>query len=335
MLPAEAGLDERAVSFTKGCYPGQEPIARLHYRGHANRRLRVLALEGRERRPYDAEVAHGEQGRRPGHERGARRRRDGSRSPTSAVEVPDDAELGVGRPPGAATLTAPRARSSGDRALPCGGRGRTFESCRAHSRGSPRSSSPRRDARSEQEVAPAAERRRVADGGALDQLTAERVTATSSAASGGLSHGWASCSAIVTAILLAGLANVFGQRPDTDVADGRRGRLKVYSPTSCASGLFFESRFTIARAEEIEEATLVLDPGWLEGMTLNTLEPGARSARRAATAASRSSSADIPAGGQHRLLPPLPGQPDERRPTGRPDVELHDGERLLLHIDRT
>jgi folate-binding protein YgfZ len=38
ILPAEAGLDERAVSFTKGCYPGQEPVARLHYRGHANRR---------------------------------------------------------------------------------------------------------------------------------------------------------------------------------------------------------------------------------------------------------------------------------------------------------
>ena len=43
-MPAEAGLVERAVSFTKGCYPGQEPIARLHYRGHANRGLRGLAF---------------------------------------------------------------------------------------------------------------------------------------------------------------------------------------------------------------------------------------------------------------------------------------------------
>jgi tRNA-modifying protein YgfZ len=42
VLPAEAGLVDRAVSFTKGCYPGQEPIARLHYRGHANRRLAVV-----------------------------------------------------------------------------------------------------------------------------------------------------------------------------------------------------------------------------------------------------------------------------------------------------
>jgi folate-binding protein YgfZ len=43
-MPAEAGLLDRAVSFTKGCYPGQEPIARLHYRGHANRGLRGLRL---------------------------------------------------------------------------------------------------------------------------------------------------------------------------------------------------------------------------------------------------------------------------------------------------
>jgi folate-binding protein YgfZ len=45
ILPAEAGLDETHISFTKGCYPGQEPIARLRHRGHVNRRLRVLEVE--------------------------------------------------------------------------------------------------------------------------------------------------------------------------------------------------------------------------------------------------------------------------------------------------
>ena len=48
ILPAEAGLDETHISFTKGCYPGQEPVARLRHRGHANRGLRVLALAGAE-----------------------------------------------------------------------------------------------------------------------------------------------------------------------------------------------------------------------------------------------------------------------------------------------
>ena len=46
ILPAEAGLDRTHISFAKGCYPGQEPIARLHYRGHANRELRVLDVDG-------------------------------------------------------------------------------------------------------------------------------------------------------------------------------------------------------------------------------------------------------------------------------------------------
>jgi folate-binding protein YgfZ len=87
VLPAEAGLDERAISFTKGCYPGQEPIARLRFRGHANRTLRVLDVESAE---PGAEVRHGDRvvGR-----------------VTSAVpgvalayvrtDVPDDAELDV------------------------------------------------------------------------------------------------------------------------------------------------------------------------------------------------------------------------------------------------
>ena len=56
VLPAEAGLTATHVSFTKGCYPGQEPIARLHYRGHANRGLRVLALD--EPPDPDAEIVY-------------------------------------------------------------------------------------------------------------------------------------------------------------------------------------------------------------------------------------------------------------------------------------
>ncbi|HEX6585479.1 MAG TPA: glycine cleavage T C-terminal barrel domain-containing protein [Solirubrobacterales bacterium] len=43
-MPAEAGIVERAVSFEKGCYIGQEPVARLHYKGKPNRRLRGLRL---------------------------------------------------------------------------------------------------------------------------------------------------------------------------------------------------------------------------------------------------------------------------------------------------
>ena len=44
VIPQEGGLNERAVSFTKGCYVGQETVARLYYRGKPNRRLRGLRL---------------------------------------------------------------------------------------------------------------------------------------------------------------------------------------------------------------------------------------------------------------------------------------------------
>ena len=43
-IPQEAGINDRAVSFTKGCYVGQETVARLHYRGKPNRRLLGLRL---------------------------------------------------------------------------------------------------------------------------------------------------------------------------------------------------------------------------------------------------------------------------------------------------
>jgi tRNA-modifying protein YgfZ len=45
-FPAEAGILDRAVSFQKGCYPGQETVARMHYRGHPNRDLKRFIVEG-------------------------------------------------------------------------------------------------------------------------------------------------------------------------------------------------------------------------------------------------------------------------------------------------
>jgi folate-binding protein YgfZ len=94
VLPAEAGLTETHVDFGKGCYPGQEPIARLHYRGHANRGLRLLALA--EPPVREAEIAY--EGKPVGRITSA------APSPEHGavalayvrVEVPGDAELTVG-----------------------------------------------------------------------------------------------------------------------------------------------------------------------------------------------------------------------------------------------
>jgi len=88
ILPAEAGLDETHISFSKGCYPGQEPIARQHYRGKVNRRLRVLDVDGAE----------------PGDELALEGKIVGRITSTAngvalgyvRTEVPDDADLTVG-----------------------------------------------------------------------------------------------------------------------------------------------------------------------------------------------------------------------------------------------
>jgi folate-binding protein YgfZ len=93
VLPAEAGLETTHVSFSKGCYPGQEPVARLHYRGKANRGLRVLELP--DVPPYDAELTH--EGKVVGRVTSAARRPDGSVVALAYVriEVPDDAALAL------------------------------------------------------------------------------------------------------------------------------------------------------------------------------------------------------------------------------------------------
>jgi folate-binding protein YgfZ len=88
ILPAEAGLDATHVSFTKGCYPGQEPIARLHHRGKVNRLLRRLEVDAAQ--PGD-EIRH--QGKAVGRITSAV---DGKALGYLRTEVPEDAELEVG-----------------------------------------------------------------------------------------------------------------------------------------------------------------------------------------------------------------------------------------------
>ena len=65
-LPGEAGIVERAVSFTKGCYVGQEPVARMYHKGHPNRHLRALRLSAPVE-PGTPLLTAGEQGGRPRH----------------------------------------------------------------------------------------------------------------------------------------------------------------------------------------------------------------------------------------------------------------------------
>jgi folate-binding protein YgfZ len=97
ILPAEAGLEQTHIDFAKGCYPGQEPIARQHYRGKVNRRLRVLDVEG-EAAPGDELVLNE---KKVGRITSAV---DGVALGYVRTEVPDEAQLQIAAKAGFARL---------------------------------------------------------------------------------------------------------------------------------------------------------------------------------------------------------------------------------------
>jgi hypothetical protein len=78
---------------------------------------------------------------------------------------------------------------------------------------------------------------------------------------------------VLLVFLALGLVNLFGQRPSTEIASGSAAKLSVYAPERVRGGLYFEARFRIDAVRELKKATLVLGPGWAEGLTINTVEP--------------------------------------------------------------
>ncbi len=73
--------------------------------------------------------------------------------------------------------------------------------------------------------------------------------------------------------LLAALANVFGQAAATDSASGAAGSLSVKAPSRVRGGLVYQGEFVIEAKEALAAPTLVLERGWVDQTTVNTLEP--------------------------------------------------------------
>jgi hypothetical protein len=138
---------------------------------------------------------------------------------------------------------------------------------------------------------------------------------------------------LLALVLALGAVNVFGQRPSKSTASMPAGSLELYAPTKLRGGVFWMARFHVRAQREIEHATLVLDPGWLEQMHLNTLEPApigeASRDGRIALDYGR-----VPAGRSLLVFMQFQVNPTN---VGRHshDVELHDGETPLARIDRT
>jgi hypothetical protein len=139
---------------------------------------------------------------------------------------------------------------------------------------------------------------------------------------------------LITLISILGLLNVFGQRPVTTLASSSAADLKLYAPTHLRGGLLFSARFHIVARRDLKNAILILDPGWVEGMSINTIEPspvgeGSSDGRMTLQLG------HIPKGESHILWIEFQVNPTNvawHRPA---DVTLADGSTPLLHIDRS
>lgn len=78
---------------------------------------------------------------------------------------------------------------------------------------------------------------------------------------------------LVGIVPLLALLNVFGQRPQTARAVTVPATLTVRAPTRARSGLIYAARFRIEARHELKDATIVLDPSWAEGYTVNGVAP--------------------------------------------------------------
>jgi hypothetical protein len=133
---------------------------------------------------------------------------------------------------------------------------------------------------------------------------------------------------LVAIPLVLALFNVFGQRQETLAATSPAARLTVNAPARLRGGLLYTVWFRVEARQELKDAQLVLDPGWVDGMQVNSTNP------QPVGEASRDGRlvldlGHIRAGHAYRSFIELQVNPTTvgRR---RQDVELDDGDRTLL-----
>jgi hypothetical protein len=138
--------------------------------------------------------------------------------------------------------------------------------------------------------------------------------------------------AVVGVVPLLALLNVFGQRPHIETAIAAPAELELYTTSHLRGGLLFEARFTVRAKQDVKEATLELDHGWMEGLTINTIEPspvseGSHNGRLVLELG------HVPAGQKYVLYMQFQVNPTN---VGRRSqaVWLYDGKQLLATIHR-
>lgn len=137
---------------------------------------------------------------------------------------------------------------------------------------------------------------------------------------------------LLTVFVVLAAFNVFGQRPSSSTVTSPEASLKVYAPARVRGGLLWEARFTVRANRDVKDAQLVLSQGWLEGQSINTIEPSPIGQ------ASRNGSLSldlghIPKGERYELYMQFQTNPTNVGHRNA-DVQLQDGDKLLLSVDR-
>jgi hypothetical protein len=138
---------------------------------------------------------------------------------------------------------------------------------------------------------------------------------------------------LLLALSLTALLNVFGQRAQSSSASGPAAVLSLNAPSKARGGDIFQARFEVRASQEVRQPLLVLDPGWLDGLTQNTSSP-APAEERTDNGRIVLEYDTIPAGRkltvwlQYQVNPTHAGKTEQ-------DVELRDGDTRLVHLDHS
>jgi hypothetical protein len=139
--------------------------------------------------------------------------------------------------------------------------------------------------------------------------------------------------ALLGVIPILALFNLFGQRASTSQASLGEATLRLHAPKAVRPGLIYQAVFVVRAHSDIDDAALVLNSGWVDGMTVNSVVPSPIS-QTSQNGSLRFELGRIPAGSQFKLLVYFQVNPTTVGRKGQ-DTELVDGNRRLLSIHRT
>ena len=137
--------------------------------------------------------------------------------------------------------------------------------------------------------------------------------------------------AVFVVFVALALANVFGQKVGTATATAAEADLELKAPSAGRPGLVYEAQFTITAKQALDEPALVLDSGWFDGFTINTMGPDQsdwveRDGRHVLTYGPIAAGDELVVRFQYSVNPTTFGTRDQ-------DVALEDGGSPIVSID--